>query len=321
MGPPRVKFLVEEGADMEAVDQEGNTARLHALENRYMEVVSLFLDIDLANDRCKIGSVLLSAVEDDDPELVSLLINKDIDPNSSCKTGIGRGDCTVLTWAAKKGYTELVQHLIHYGADVNLQDNERWTPLARAAQYGHDAVVKLLIEHNAYIDFPNDNFTPLQIAAANANQSTVKLLVQHGACVAHLDLTPDSLLKRSSLGYYEMKHLSSRGSTIEMRDSEGRTPLIYAAEKGDVARVRFLVMHGAVVNAKAASGRTALLQAAARGHYAVVKILLKFGADQTVRDDDGADAVALAGGAQSKSMGSVFSEGFICNVVYPSAFF
>ncbi|KAL7659359.1 hypothetical protein ACMYSQ_002292 [Aspergillus niger] len=294
MGPPRVKFLVEEGADMEAVDQEGNTVRLHALENRHMEVVSLFLDIDLANDRCKIGSVLLSAIEDDDPELVSLLINKNIDPNSSCKTGIGRNDCTVLTWAAKKRYTELVQHLIHYGADVNLQDNERWTPLARAAQYGHDVVVKLLIEHNAYIDFPNDNFTPLQIAAANGKQSTVKLLVQHGACVAHLGLTPDSLLKRSSLGYYEMKHLSSRGSTIEMRDSEGRTPLIYAAEKGDVARVRFLVMHGAVVNAKAASGRTALLQAAARGHYAVVKILLKFGADQTVRDDDGADAVALA---------------------------
>ncbi|PYH30882.1 ankyrin repeat domain-containing protein, partial [Aspergillus neoniger CBS 115656] len=238
-----VKLLVEEGADMEAIDHEGDTARLYALQDRHMEVVNFFLDIDLASDRCKMESVLLSAVEDDDPELVTLLVNKGVNPNSSCKTGIGRDDCTILTWAAKKGYKDLVQQLIHYGADVNLQDNERWTALAQAAKYGHDSVVRLLMEHNSYIDFPNDyftplQFTPLQLAAANGRKSTVRILLQHGASVTHSSLAPDSLETRYHLGDYVLQQLSpGGGSPTDIRGSEGRAHLRRAVEISLMARV------------------------------------------------------------------------------------
>ncbi|GKZ32353.1 hypothetical protein AbraIFM66950_001691 [Aspergillus brasiliensis] len=168
-----VKLLVEEGADVEAVDHEGDTARLYALENRHMEVVSYFLDIDLAKDRCKIESVLLSAIEDDDPKLVRVLIDKGLNPNSRCKTGIGRDDCTILTWAAGKGYTDLVDYLICHDVDVNLKDNAGWTPLARATKFGHDSVVSQLIKHGADIKIDYDEARPVQHAVFNRRRRIV----------------------------------------------------------------------------------------------------------------------------------------------------
>jgi ankyrin repeat protein len=53
-----------------------------------------------------------------------------------------------LARAAREGYLEIVQLLITFEADVNIQDGN-WTPL-RYAEFGnHDAVVALLREHGA----------------------------------------------------------------------------------------------------------------------------------------------------------------------------
>src|SRR5689334_10917363 len=53
--------------------------------------------------------------------------------------------------------------------------------------------------------------------------------------------------------------------TDELRDQEGRTPLMKAVERGDAAEVFALLNSGADVEAKKTSGVTALMNAAGRG--------------------------------------------------------
>ncbi len=88
-------------------------------------------------------------------------------------------DESPLMMAALQGKLELVQQLIARDADVN---KPGWAPLHYAATNGHLAVMRLLLEHHAYIDAssPNDT-TPLMMAAQYGSPAAVKLLLEAGA--------------------------------------------------------------------------------------------------------------------------------------------
>jgi hypothetical protein len=57
---------------------------------------------------------------------------------------------------------------------------------------------------------------------------------------------------------------------------KGLTRLMYAAQKGDVARVEWLLRRGAKLEMKDAEGSTALHWAALTGHLNIVKLLCEF---------------------------------------------
>ncbi|KAH0542300.1 hypothetical protein FGG08_003327 [Glutinoglossum americanum] len=63
------------------------------------------------------------------------------------------------------------------------------------------------------------------------------------------------------------------------RDSEGHTPLWYAAERGHDRAVELLLKEGADVNLHGRAGITVLQRASIRGHSRIVKLLLDSGAD------------------------------------------
>jgi ankyrin repeat protein len=73
----------------------------------------------------------------------------------------------------------MVQALIDKDAEIN---KTGWTPLHYAASAGDDAIVKLLLDHAAYIDAGSPNgSTPLMMAAASGHDTTIKLLLDEGA--------------------------------------------------------------------------------------------------------------------------------------------
>ncbi|KMQ80773.1 Ankyrin repeat [Candidatus Burkholderia pumila] len=81
--------------------------------------------------------------------------------------------------AALNGDTTFVNTLIAKDGEVN---KKGWTPLHYAATNGHDDIVKILLDHSAYIDAGSPNgTTPLMMAARGRHLSTCKLLLDEGA--------------------------------------------------------------------------------------------------------------------------------------------
>ena len=131
-------------------------------------------------------------------------------------------------------------------AKADSKDDYGRTPLSWAAERGHEAVVKLLVERgDVEADSKDDRGrTPLSWAAGDGHEAVVKLLVERG------DVEADS------------------------KDDRGRTPLSRAAGDGHEAVVKLLVERGDVeADSKDDRGRTPLSWAAEGGHEAVVKLL------------------------------------------------
>lgn len=57
-----------------------------------------------------------------------------------------------LTWAAGRGYTEIVRTLLGAQAKVNTADKYGTTPLIWAARKGHKDIVEALLEEGANVD-------------------------------------------------------------------------------------------------------------------------------------------------------------------------
>jgi len=70
-------------------------------------------------------------------------------------------------------------------------------------------------------------------------------------------------------------------------DSQGWTPLMFAALEGQLDALRCLALSGSNVNAVDDRGATALHKAAAGGHIKVIDELIKCGADPLVQDKEG----------------------------------
>lgn len=113
-----------------------------------------------------------------------------------------------LMMAALKGKPELVRRLIERRAEVN---KPGWAPLHYAATHPGEnsvAVVRLLLEHHAYIDAESPNrSTPLMMAAHYGHPRVVRLLLEEGA---------DPMLKNEQgLSAIDFAHRANRADTAE----------------------------------------------------------------------------------------------------------
>jgi uncharacterized protein len=121
-------------------------------------------------------------------------------------------------------------------------------PLGLASFFGHEPVVRQLLEHRAKVDVASSNgmrVMPLHSAAAARSVAIARLLIEHGAPV----------------------------NARQGGGSHGFTPLMEAAFNGQADMVETLLRHGADPGLRDEEGRTAADHARARGHGAVAERL------------------------------------------------
>ncbi|WP_328793983.1 ankyrin repeat domain-containing protein [Hydrogenophaga sp. BPS33] len=118
-------------------------------------------------------------------------------------------DESALMLAALKGELDLARRLIARQAEVN---KPGWTPLHYAATHPGNAsvdMVRLMLEHHAYIDAESPNgTTPLMMAAQYGQPAVVQLLLDEGA---------DPLIKNQrGLTAMDFAHRAGRAASAEM---------------------------------------------------------------------------------------------------------
>ena len=174
---------------------------------------------------------------------------------------------TPLSWAAEYGHDSVVRLLIERDVDINVRDKDGRGPLSWAVQKGHEAVARLLIESNKVDINAKDERgrTPLSWAASErGSEVIVRLLIERD------------------------------GVDINSRDGGGWTPLLWAVKEGNEAVVRLLIEKDDI-NTQGHDGWTPLLLAASKGHKDILRLLIERGdIDINATDKNGWTPLSLA---------------------------
>lgn len=142
-----VKLFLDEGMDINATNEKGQTAIMRAAEYQRTEVVTLLLE--------KGADVHLRS---------------------------NQHERTAFMEAASSGNCVIIKQLAERGAEINARDHTNYTPLHFACMWGHVEAVKLLIELDANPDIEDvTGVTPMIIAEQNGNAEVVQILKDAGA--------------------------------------------------------------------------------------------------------------------------------------------
>ncbi|THZ44093.1 hypothetical protein D6C87_03845 [Aureobasidium pullulans] len=138
-----------------------------------------------------------------------------------------------------------------------------------------------------------------------ANGKKVSASCQTLECTAP-ETTGVHIAVRTSLERSLKRHLQLHRPQLNTMDSDGRTPLSYAAGLNSLEAVRLLISAGADPNlaseAKGYGGFTPLLCAASRGHENTVSVLIDNGANVRSKDREGRNALTHASECGSRAV-------------------
>jgi len=198
------------------------------------------------------------------------------------------------TWlyrAAEGGHKAIVKLLLDRKADIDTKADNGMTPLAWAAQQGHEEIVRLLLEEGADPSLKDDeDSTPLLWAACRGKDAVVEQLLGLDGVDPNAPSNDGStpLCWAACRGYDAVVKvlLAVDGIDLNAPSNDGITPVAWAAQRGYEEVVRLLLENGADPNAPSNDGMTPLAWAAQQGYEEIVRLLLDKGADPSLKDDE-----------------------------------
>jgi ankyrin repeat protein len=192
--------------------------------------------------------------------------------------------------AAARGSVSILTMFLENGADVN-EKGSGGAPLHGAVESKDEAVVGLLLDRGAYVPTLNGaGYTALHLAARLGLQDIVELLIDHGADVnakGRKDERPLGTAARK--GFKAVAQiLRSRGA--ELFPTGASFSALHSAvdEVGSSKEgIKFLIEEGLDVDVKTTDGETPLHWAVRSSSEDIVEYLLSLGADPNIRSKDG----------------------------------
>jgi uncharacterized protein len=325
VGSPQViEVLLQAGADPNSSNPEGETPLLAAARSGNVDAARRLLDAGAdvnATETFGGQSALMWAAAQRQPEMVKLLVARgaDVDARGIVRQwerkviteprpkDMNKGGFTPLLYAAREGCVECARHLLAAGADPDLEDPDRVTPLNMALLNLNFEFAALMIEAGADIDkWDLYGRSPLYMAADVSTlpmkgNGAMAVLPSEDAVTA-LDVAR-MLLEKGANPNLQLKRRPPYRDVPQDRGgdsilAQGATPLLRAARAGDAPFVALLLEHKALVDLPSKEGVTPLMAAAGAefgdrvtrgrnrtedGVLATMKLLVNAGADVNAR--------------------------------------
>jgi ankyrin repeat protein len=140
------RALITAGADVNAKDSIEDSPYLYAGAEGRNEILKMTLaaGADLKSTNRYGGTALIPAAHHGHPETVKILLGTAIDKDHVNKLGWTALLEAVILGDGGPVHTEIVRLLVEAGANVNIADRDRVTPLQHAKRRGFAAMVRIL---------------------------------------------------------------------------------------------------------------------------------------------------------------------------------
>ena len=295
-----LKFLLDNGADANLADNDGNT----------------LLDIWHKHKHKKILELLHAAGARTSPteaEEQQSVISSAIDttPSSTELSSEDKVERQDLWQAAANNDRASAERLLAAGADAKAENDAGKVPFDIAVEAEHYALAAILLKATAGINGEDEKgWTPLMWAIAADEWDLVQDFIREGAYISS-DRRQSAWEEAFSGGrrqsaYDIAKEMKREAKLLEVFIAEkgvdavvgecGHTILMLAGMKGNPEIVKLSIDSGADINIRGGiRGFTALMRAAMLGHTEIVKILVNSGADINIKSyDNGTTALIEA---------------------------
>ncbi|XP_071763948.1 fibronectin type 3 and ankyrin repeat domains 1 protein [Centroberyx gerrardi] len=191
--------------------------------------------------------------------------------------------------------------------DVNVPDQLGFTPLMVAAMRGFYSLVDILVQNGAEVNMKNSSGKDsLMLACFCGHLDIVRYLRQSGALWTSRDKAGCTALHWAVDGSHlpVIQHMIEDNCQVDVKESvSGWTPLMrVSAVTGNAEVASLLLRAGADVNVRDRDGKTPLMIAVLNNHEDLVKLLLENGADRLVKNEFGSSAKEMAKAFERKSI-------------------